>query len=907
MSLFGALSSGVSGLSAQSSAMGAIADNVTNVNTIGYKGTDVQFQTLVTAQVSSTKYSPGGVQSAPKTGVDIQGLLQSSTSATDVALSGQGFFIVNEQPNAGTGSLFAYTRAGSFTVDKDGFLQNTSGWYLQGWPLQPAGNNTSGFTTVTVGADTFIKAYQDTDGDTVSINDNIVSNESLQPLNLNTVGGTAQESTNVNLGANLPSGDDIGDQHKTNVVIFDTLGNSSNLELVYEKDRDNAWGLSLETPSGAATLELHGTDDTDSTPDVFAASGLIEFTGVPADGETVIIDGITFEFDTDGSVNQTPTVRQVDISASTVVEASDVTPILKTAIDNSSIKETSRFVSSGTELEITQSTMGAAISVDVSNILAVQQVAANDNTGVFTVSAIDYAYKNGARMDFENALAAASSTNSFNFNYTAGAGNTTITAAAGTFSGFSAGDEIVISNAEDNENNLIVTIATGGVSSDGSTLTIAEDLSGGGTYGITTVPVDNTADTTMSIMESYDTETISITAGSNTAQTVELRAGSLAPQATSTNTFTVAGAGGGAADATADTITAVDASTFSGFQAGDQVTITNSTDINETLTIVSVSDDGRTLTFTDGDFDGTTNGADTDMTITLVEPSNTSYVSISAGADLADIASAIKTEIDTISSITTPSRFSADGSSLVFEQSSVGDAVVFNIPTISEISAVYAVTSTATEGTALASTNFTVSATDYGSKKAAVSFNGDGTPSEFNVDNIDIQWSNGASDQEFTSTTDDTRISLFMGNTNVADGMTQFAGSYQINFISQNGAQFGNFAGVSIGSDGIVTALFDNGVTRPVFMIPVATFVNPNDMESLTGNVYIETDFSGMPTVREAGEGGAGDVTGAALESSTVDLGEEFTSMIVTQRAYSAAAKIITTADEMLDELLRIK
>jgi flagellar hook protein FlgE len=90
-------------------------------------------------------------------------------------------------------------------------------------------------------------------------------------------------------------------------------------------------------------------------------------------------------------------------------------------------------------------------------------------------------------------------------------------------------------------------------------------------------------------------------------------------------------------------------------------------------------------------------------------------------------------------------------------------------------------------------------------------------------------------------------------------------------------------------------------------MVPVATFVNPNAMESISGNVYIETDFSGAPTVREAGEGGAGDVTGASLESSTVDLGEEFTNMIVTQRAYSAAAKIITTADEMLDELLRIK
>ncbi|MBT4890266.1 MAG: flagellar hook basal-body protein, partial [Rhodospirillales bacterium] len=123
MSLFGALSSGVSGLSAQSSALGAIGDNVANVNTIGYKSTDVQFKTLVTKQVSTSKYSPGGVQAAPKTGVDVQGLLQSSTSSTDLAISGQGFFIVNEEPTGGNNTLFAYTRAGSFTVDKTGYLQ----------------------------------------------------------------------------------------------------------------------------------------------------------------------------------------------------------------------------------------------------------------------------------------------------------------------------------------------------------------------------------------------------------------------------------------------------------------------------------------------------------------------------------------------------------------------------------------------------------------------------------------------------------------------------------------------------------------------------------------------------------------------------------------------------------------
>ncbi|TAN49195.1 MAG: flagellar hook-basal body complex protein, partial [Rhodospirillales bacterium] len=148
---------------------------------------------------------------------------------------------------------------------------------------------------------------------------------------------------------------------------------------------------------------------------------------------------------------------------------------------------------------------------------------------------------------------------------------------------------------------------------------------------------------------------------------------------------------------------------------------------------------------------------------------------------------------------------------------------------------------------------------------------------------------------------------LFLGNTDLADGMTQLSGNYQVTYITQDGAKFGNFSGVSIGDDGVVTALFDNGVRRPVFQIPVATFVNPNGLDSLTGNTYIETDTSGAYTLRSAKEAGAGGIASASLESSTVDLGEEFTNMIITQRAYSASAKIITTTDQMLDELVNIK
>ncbi|HTH17038.1 MAG TPA: flagellar hook-basal body complex protein, partial [Magnetospirillum sp.] len=196
---------------------------------------------------------------------------------------------------------------------------------------------------------------------------------------------------------------------------------------------------------------------------------------------------------------------------------------------------------------------------------------------------------------------------------------------------------------------------------------------------------------------------------------------------------------------------------------------------------------------------------------------------------------------------------------------------------------------------------FTLAATAVNTTPA-ITFNGDGTPSNFNVGFMDVDWANGSTDMSGADS-----VGLFMGNTGVFDGMTQLNSDYSLAYWNQDGAKFGNFSGVSIGSDGIVTALFDNGVTRPVFQIPVATFVNPNGMESLTGNVFIATDNSGEPTLREAGSAGAGSVNAASLEASTVDIGTEFTTMIVTQRAYSAAAKIITTADQMLDELVQIK
>ena len=119
--------------------------------------------------------------------------------------------------------------------------------------------------------------------------------------------------------------------------------------------------------------------------------------------------------------------------------------------------------------------------------------------------------------------------------------------------------------------------------------------------------------------------------------------------------------------------------------------------------------------------------------------------------------------------------------------------------------------------------------------------------------------------------------------------------------------RFGNYTGINISEDGIVTALFDNGQRLDIYQMPLGMFRNPNGLEGRTGNVYLETNVSGNFQLNLAGNGGAGDIAPAALEASTVDLAEEFTKMIITQRAYSANTKVITTADDMLEELIRVK
>lgn len=643
MSLFGALFSGVSGLQSQSSAMGAIADNVTNVNTIGYKGTQVNFKTLVTAQTSLTQYSPGGVQSSPRQSVDIQGLLQATTSSTDVGISGAGFFVTNSVAAAGSGDLFTYTRAGSFKVDNEGYLQNVGGGYMQGWPLSFY-DGTQSAKTVTVGNNTFMKAYIRDNGDKVIINDNIIDNQNLRPMNLQTIGGTASPTTTMSVGANLPALANINAQERINALIFDSLGNPHNISYNFTKTAANQWGATIEQPAQSAVV----TQKTQAG-EVYYAGGRIDFNDeaqLPLGGNLI-------------------------------------------------------FHAHGTDFQILLNNDPSAVDDDLTTVATANR----------TVSQVL--------------------------------------------------DEV----ADVINNNLIAAYGGPGIG-DAPTPpgNWARRISG--ENGIT---FDNVSPTTVM-------------------------------------TFQV-----DPANPVVDTV-------------GKQIVYQN----DPAGYSVPALDDGEI-----------DSGITGDKAYAWYDLSGSNYDPVTGAPS------------------TIPQR---------------------GVP--------------------------------------AVQFAGNGVPAEFYGRDpseapqpkftVELIWANGAENME-SGNPDSPAIETFFGNYNTPDGLTQMSGEFQLNYLQQNGAKFGNFAGVSIGSDGIVTALFDNGVTRPVFMIPLASFTNPNGLQSLSGNVWIATDFSGNPTLREAGSAGAGLINAATLEASTVDLGTEFTRMITTQRAYSSAAKIITTADDMLSELLNIK
>jgi flagellar hook protein FlgE len=280
MSILGALFTGVAGLSAESQAMGMISDNIANANTTAYKETEARFSTLVTQIPTNTSYQPGGVVAHPLTMIDQQGLLQATSSGTDLALSGGGFFVVNNTAND-TGA-YTFTRAGSFTIDANGNLKNGAGFFLQGQKLTPAqaasiaaGNNSQ----LTVTALT-----------------------SLTTVNVNGLSGSAQPTQNITLAANLPASDTPASApHVVTVPVFDSQGVEHDLTLTLSRTATvNQWQVAGAIAGG--TVAGGGTITFNPNGTIAANTVALSVTAWTTGGAAVP-QALTFNLGTPGQSN----------------------------------------------------------------------------------------------------------------------------------------------------------------------------------------------------------------------------------------------------------------------------------------------------------------------------------------------------------------------------------------------------------------------------------------------------------------------------------------------------------------------------------------------------------------------------------------------------------------------------
>jgi len=235
MSLYGALLTGVSGLQAQSQALSVSSSNIANVDTIGYKASVADFETVLASTIGAASNEAGVMESSAQN-VSQQGLLQSAGSTTDLAIQGDGFFVTSNSPSASNQSLY-YTRAGDFSPDANGNLVNGSGYYLLGYPV-----TTSGTTTTT--------------------------SNTLTPVDIANLSGKAEASTSVSLEANLQSSSTVdstytaGDMASGTVTpdftrtidVYDSQGGSQPLSFSFIKTGANTWAYEVSYQGAAANI-----------------------------------------------------------------------------------------------------------------------------------------------------------------------------------------------------------------------------------------------------------------------------------------------------------------------------------------------------------------------------------------------------------------------------------------------------------------------------------------------------------------------------------------------------------------------------------------------------------------------------------------------------------------------------
>ncbi len=945
----GAITSSVSGLRTTGNSISSIANNIANAETIGYKRKLTTFSSLVAGAVG------GGVTSTERSFVDAQGLVQSTGRDTDLAISGNGFFAVQ---NA-AGETF-FTRAGSYTINNRGEMVNEAGYTLLAWRLnndglKPGDPGNAENTTPSESTDSLSVVDINTISGTAASTSSIDIGMNLNASQTTFQGATAtidlQSTTNSGKGQNdiiepspgIQVGDTIsfGVQGTTSTFTYGGFSNSYNVNngLFGVTSSTAAFltgaqtsGSNLTdgdqftiTPTGGTAITFTYTttnpdpnsgefnslstlqqaiDDTSELNATLSTAGVLYVSATDADSALTFADVSSSNLDEElgffnvaagsnrfntlaglaAQVNQQSTIQATinNPSSSTTIEIFSTDPLQDLVVSKNSDLATIAFRTpenfNKTETGIITPTLGAGISGTM--IPETSTITITDATGADT-----FVY---GGIGFSDEI---STTNAI-FNVT----SPTDTITAGAAAGIDDTDTITIG---DGTNNVVLTFGAGG----GQFNTLAEmatlinndvnfsaEITNNRLYVISLGDPD--AQITFATADVSGSGFISnaglaadlggsFTAGGQVAAAGANRFNSLQSlndqiNASAIGTTSTLTTGVGATIALTDgTNGATDQISFTGTSNGallaslGLVTGDVGDDFITELGLSSLSDDG-----------GTTTLGDTDSQVTIAQ----SYDPAAASSNMASgaVDAQFSRNIQIFDSLGTGHDFR-----LAYIKTSVNE---------------WAVEFYSIDETEVVTTN-----SDGLVASGTLTFNGDGSLNSVTgsiADEFTIAWaaSVGAIDNVVTmdlGTAGDIGIGL-------TDGVRQFDSSYNVEFAEQNGVSAGQFTSISIDENGFVSANFTNGEVKQIYQIPIVLVANANLLREISGGVYATTQGSGDPNLKVVGNGGAGTIVPQALEGSNTDLAEELTRMIPTQTAYNASAKVITTADEMLETLNRI-
>lgn len=921
MSLTSSLYAGTSGLGNTGNALQVTSNNISNINTLGFKkGTstfaDTLYQTIGTNAGASQVGLGMNVDNVAQVFTD--GSLETTSNATDLAIGGDGFFIVSE---AGSEQTY-YTRAGNFSFNESGALVSSQGYILQGWYVE--GDTGDEYGAIT---DLILTEFTSPPDDTeeMIVITNLDSDAESNPSVLSSEFAYDEEDGTVL--------DSEHYEYQTVLTVYDSLGSAHEVTVYYDKKSDTDWeyviacdpnedSRALVAGTDAAGLLARGTITFSESSGEVVTMTMEELTGiignVDAAGNNTVAD-VHFEIEDSEAI-------QVDGYGMSMTYDGEEW-VLDTTTLPAAYSDAEILYSDGTSISLLldPDSSGGAEEADVK--ISLDESALAGDTLTFDINDPTQLHV----QDLENV----------NYNVIVGDGST------GTGSYTINNPGVVTTDAEDisiiwnpSTETWFWSNPQGAADAD----TLVSDLT---TNDATQVTTDTTTYPNLITIANPDVMDM-------TYNDVSLM------------------------------YNGADWDWNEALKEDDVTAITYTLDLDNDpdMTIATSGSDGAAtidgsyeLTWDGTTWTATTNPAD----VTVVAP----IVFTDDGLELTVYSTALGTSgASTIEFEYNGPMTTAAGQTIAFDIDPTPPAEYANAQIITTagnnnvyidfdgdaaVDVTIAVTSGATAALTAGTTfTFDVDPDTPPSEYADATLAGDSTYCYIDLDGsgneadredivftfdeelrsgvsadaladrsvitFDIggstAWREISSDEakntgyykftadflggEFGTTESDISFNIgsrFNGNNWVNDSLssTQYAKSSSTIYKDADGYASGDLTGIGVDSSGLVTGTYSNGQDIALFLVALADFNNPNGLKNVGGNLYEKTTDSGAAITNKAGENGLGSLSSYSLEMSNVDISEEFVSMIELQTAYEANAKIISTVDEMMSTVIGMK